>query len=46
MDFDNLYIIGEVSYNLTIASHNVTPFDLDFRFKTQVEKFKNSYLKN
>ncbi len=46
LDFYNLYIIGLVVKRSTNATHNMTPFDLDFRFKPEVENLKNSYLIN
>ncbi len=38
LDLDNLHIIGQVKKRSTNAAQNVTPFDLDFRFKREVEK--------
>ncbi len=38
LDLDNLHIIGQVDKKTTNAAENVTPFDLDFRFKPEVEK--------
>ena len=46
MDFYNLHIIGQVYKNVTIVTQSLTSCDLDFRFKPEVEHFKNSYLKN
>ncbi len=46
LDFYNLHIIGLVVKSSTNAAHNVTPFDLGFRFKPEVESLKNSYLNN
>ena len=45
-DFYNLHVIGLVVKRSTNDTHNMTPFDLDFRFKPEVESLKNSYLKN
>ncbi len=39
VDFDNLHIIGQVDKSSTNTTHIVTPFDLDFRFKPEVEQF-------
>ena len=41
VDFDNLHIIGQVDQTSKNATHKLTPFDLDFRFKPKVEKFYN-----
>ena len=40
LDFYNLHIIGLVVKRSTNAIQNMTPFDLDFRFKPEVENFK------
>ncbi len=38
-DFYNLHIIGLVVKRSTNATHNMTPIDLYFRFKPEVENF-------
>ncbi len=46
LDFYNRHIIGQVVESSTNPTQNLTPFDLYFRFKSEVENFNNSYLKN